>query len=817
MEYVKPKRTRLYRAVRLGVVVPPKVSRFVAGIATLAAAIFFGFWFFGVHAAENWHLALFAAVAAYALFVYTLFSESYLEMFSPPEPGEENLAEYLDYEALVVVSAFRGDISALLLPLLAVSGIDFVLARMGTTPQNFRQAVKGYLQRLPQTSAENELPSFLRACLEDRRERDLPLMLGWRDLFSGLATASPFLKQFLLDAKLEAADLRTLLDWQAENEARRKQQRRFWSTYNLMRTRSIGRGWASGYTPRLEEYAVEINKFAGKGFSPHLYGRQEETESIERILARDGKNNVILVGEPGIGKLLTVSALAERIALGKALTALSHKRVLQLNVGVLVANLANESEVEARLQSVLNEAIRAGNIILLIENIQDLFDVSHAAGTVDATQVLLPYLASERLQIIGLTTYEGYHESIAAHPDLMRLFEKVEMRAPAKEHVYAILRDVIPHIERHDNVWILYQAIKAAVELSDRFIKNAPFPEKAIDLLQEAAVLAATKQSGVVTAEHVETVVRQRTQIPIGRISDEERTVLLTLEQALHRRVVGQDEAISAIANALRRARAGIASAKKPIGSFLFFGPTGVGKTETAKVLAATYFGSEKRMVRFDMSEYQQPDSVHRLIGYDHEGGTLTTAIMDSPFSLILLDEVEKAHPDILNLFLQVLDDGRLTDALGRTIDFTNTIIIATSNAGAELIRESLVAGTAHDPGFQERVLETLQKQGIFRPEFLNRFDAIAMFKPLTQAETMQVATLLIADLNERLKGKGITVAADEPTLARLVERGFDEEFGMRPLRRIIQDKVENLVAQKLLAGAIKDGDTFTLTPENIP
>ncbi|MDE2173521.1 MAG: ATP-dependent Clp protease ATP-binding subunit [Patescibacteria group bacterium] len=817
MEYVKPQRARLYGAVRLGRIFPLPVVRFLALAGLVAAVAFFGFWLVGADQARSWHAAIIAMVVAYAAFAYAVFFESYLSISSVPEPEEENLAEYLDYPALGVVVAYRGvDLAALLLPMLAVPGVSFVLARMGTTPREFRNALTDYLKSDPGTAAGGEMPTFLRACIEDRRLRSRSLVLSWRDLFFGLATVSPFLKRFLLDARLEPADLRTLLDWQEESERKRNRRRQFWSKYNLMRSRSIGRDWASGYAPHLEKYAIEVNRYVDRNFSPHLYGRVAETEAIERILARDGKNNVILVGEAGVGKMLTVSALAARIALGEVLAALSHKRVLQLETGALTSGLTGDGEIETRLQAVLNDAVRAGNIILLIENIQDLFNDSHAAGTIDATQVLLPYLASSRLQIIGLTTYEGYHESIVTHADLARLFEKVELREPIKENVYAILRDVIPQIEGHDRVWVLYQAVKAAVELSDRYIKNAPFPEKTIDLLQEAAVLAGARGEGVVTAAHIEEVVRERTRIPVGEMAGNEKDVLLNLETTLHERVVGQDEAISAIANAMRRARSGISSAKKPIGSFLFFGPTGVGKTETAKALALAYFGSEKRMVRFDMSEYQLPDSLHRLIGHDSEAGALTTAIMDNPFSLLLLDEIEKAHPDILNVFLQVLDDGRLTDALGRTVDFTNTIIIATSNAGAELIRESVARGDGSEGGLQERILEALQTQGVFRPEFLNRFDAIVMFKPLTGDQTNQVARLLLADLNSRLKEKSITVVADEQVLAKLVSVGFDPEFGMRPLRRAVQDRVENLVAHKILAGELKNGDTLTLTPSDI-
>ncbi|MBU6491049.1 ATP-dependent Clp protease ATP-binding subunit [Patescibacteria group bacterium] len=816
MAYVDVKRTKLYRAVRLGRIVPTSLLHPIAWLGALAALISLALWAVGVVPTTTWRLFSVASVVAYVAWVYALFFGTYLDTFSAPPQREENLAAYLDYRALKAVAAYGGgDITTLLLPLLSIPGMQFVLMRIGTTPRAFRKMVKEYLRSAPVPSAD-PLPPFLGACLKSRADRNLPPVITWQDLFSELAIVSPFMQTFILEAKLEAQDIRTLLDWQVETETKRERAHRFWSAYNLMRTRSVGRTWAAGYTPELEKYAVEVNKYAGSGQAPELYGRVAETEEIERVLARDGKNNVVLVGPEGVGKTVAVSALAERIALGDALTAVAHKRVLELRVASLLGDTSNMGDIESRFESILNDAVQAGNVILLIDDIHTLFDPSGAAGTIDATRVLLPYLASERLQVIGLTTDEGYHETIARHADLMRLFEKVEIREPLKEEVYAILRAVIPHIEAHNRVWFLYQAVKAAVELSDRYVKNAPFPEKTIGVLQEAAVFAVTKgNSSVVTATHVEEVVRQKTQIPVGEIARGERATLLNLETLLHARVVGQDEAISAIANTMRRARAGTTSAKKPIGSFLFLGPTGVGKTETAKALAAAYFGSEKRMIRFDMSEYQQADSINRLIGHDAARGALTTAIMDDPFSLVLLDELEKANSDVLNVFLQVLDEGRLTDALGRTTDFTNAIIIATSNAGAELIRES-VAQEGGEANLRERVLETLQTQGIFKPEFLNRFDDIIMFKPLSREQMSRVAELLLVDLNERLKDRNITVHATPEALAKLVELGFDQEFGARPLRRVVQDKVENLVAQKLLEGTLNRGDTLSLAPENI-
>ncbi|OGE88255.1 MAG: hypothetical protein A2722_01735 [Candidatus Doudnabacteria bacterium RIFCSPHIGHO2_01_FULL_50_11] len=378
-----------------------------------------------------------------------------------------------------------------------------------------------------------------------------------------------------------------------------------------------------------------------------------------------------------------------------------------------------------------------------------------------------------------------------------------------------MLKEVVPQIETHNQVLILYQSMRSAVQLADRYIKTVPFPEKAIDLLQEAAVYAQTKgRSSVVRPEHVEEVVHIKTDIPVGKVALAEKEILLELERILHRKIIGQDEAIIAVANALRRSRSGITSEKKPIGSFLFLGPTGVGKTETAKALAEVYFGSQKRMIRFDMSEYQQPDSVERLIGQGEIRGQLTTQVMEAPFSLLLFDEVEKAHPKILDLFLQVLDEGRLTDDLGRVIDFTNTILIFTSNAGAELIRESVVQ--FRETNLKERLLDSLQKTGIFKPEFLNRFDAVIIYKPLSEEQTEKVAELFIQDLNRRLKAKDIQIAASPELLKKIVQIGYDREFGARPLRRVIQDRVETVVAKKLLSGETKRGDTITISPEEI-
>ncbi len=817
MAYFNPKGTRVYRAVRIGRFLPKKILRPTVTLGAVVTLALIALWLFGVGHTNWWHLIIISVAITYALWVYTIFFETYLDMVPPHAPSNQNLADFLDYQAMKIVTSSAGkDISQMLLPMLNMRGFSFVLLRMGIAPQDFRRALAVYLQAHANSHREDRV-SFLNDCMLEKQARQPSQspILSWRDLFLGLCTHSDFLKQIIFDAHIEREDVHMILAWQQQDYEQREISRQFWKRSNLMRTRGIGHDWASGYTARMEQYAVEVTRLpAYAGFSPRLYGRMAETEQVERILARDGKSNAILVGEKGVGKTIIISALAKRLSLGQSLHPIAYKHILRLDVAALLAGSNNAYDIEDRFRHMFADALRAGNVILFIEDIHTLFDSSRAVGTIDAAELLLPFLTSARLQIIGLTTPEHYHDTVAKDQSLSQAFEKVEVLEPAKENVYAILRDVVPHIEALEKVWVLFQAIHVAVELSDRYIKNAPFPEKTIALLQEAAVYVLTKKKHVVSSSDVESVVERKTGIPLGTSAHAERNKLLSLETDLHTRIIGQDDAISVIANAMRRARSGIASEKKPIGGFLFLGPTGVGKTETAKALATTYFGSEEHMIRFDMSEYQNADSLSRLIGHDNESGLLTTQIIDHPFSLILLDEIEKAHPKILDVFLQVLDDGRLTDALGGTADFTNAIIIATSNAGAEMIRESEV----HEQRAltKEQILNRLQEQGVFRPEFLNRFDAIVIFKPLTQNQEEQIAILMFADLNRRLKGKGVAVTADKATLTKMVQMGFSKEFGARPLRRVMQDTVENIIAKKLLSGEIARGSTFVLTAQDL-
>jgi len=490
---------------------------------------------------------------------------------------------------------------------------------------------------------------------------------------------------------------------------------------------------------------------------------------------------------------------------------------LQLDLGRLLAG--TPEQIEAKIVTAFNEAVTAGNIILFVEDIHSLFggEISKI-GAIDASEVILPYLQSSQLQLIGTTTFKEYHQYIEANSAVAASFEKIEVSEPTENETIRILEDTAPMIETRNKVVVTYEALKEIVKLAKRYLFDRPFPEKAIDLLDEVAVYVASRTADkIITPVHVQQLISEKTKIPVGEVQETEKDKLLNLEEFLHKRVIDQNEAIAAISEAMRRARSGLKKEGKPIGSFLFLGPTGVGKTETARALAESYFGSESAMSRLDMSEFKTPESMDRLIGTpDGHEGVLTSQIKENPFCLLLLDEIEKAHPDVLNLFLAILDEGRMTDRFGKKVDFSNSIIIATSNAGAELIRESIKAGESPEI-LREKLLEYLQRGGIFKPEFLNRFDGVISFKPLTQNEIYQIAQLIIQKLANRLAAeKEIFLKVAPEAIQKLSVLGYNPEMGARPMERVITDKVENWLAEKMLRGEIQKGQTIEFKESDI-
>jgi ATP-dependent Clp protease ATP-binding subunit ClpC len=642
-------------------------------------------------------------------------------------------------------------------------------------------------------------------------------------------------------------------------------------------------------TPTLDQLSVDLTEAASAGKLDPIIGRNKEIERVIQILSRRTKNNPCLIGEPGVGKTAIVEGLAHRIAAGEVPETLCNRRLLTLDIGSLVAGTKYRGEFEERLKKVIEEIKSSGNCTLFIDEIHTIVGAGAAEGAVDASSILKPPLARGELQCIGATTADDYRKHLEKDAALERRFQPVTVEEPSVEETVAILHGIKSRYEEHHKLIISDEAITTAASLAARYIPDRFMPDKAIDLIDEASsrvrirnfrapstlkeaiqeieavgeeekeeieeALVAAQDDGiaeveeqapqpadelpdpeheadlpVVTAEEIAEVVSMWTNIPVTRLASDESSRLLQMEEVLHRRIVGQDEAITAIAKAVRRARAGIKDPRRPIGSFIFLGPTGVGKTELVRVLAEFMFGSQDALIRLDMSEFMEKHAVARLvgappgyIGYD-EGGQLTEAVRRKGYSAILLDEIEKAHPDVFNILLQIFDDGHLTDAKGRKVDFRNTIIAMTSNIGAELIKRDSTLGFATKTEeskseqqayerMKEKVLEEMKK--FFRPEFLNRIDGTVVFHALNKDHIKQIVDLMLRDVWNELADKAIKMEVTDAAKDLLGDKGFDPVFGARPLRRVIQDLVEDPLSEALLRGDFGTGDTVLVDCED--
>lgn len=634
------------------------------------------------------------------------------------------------------------------------------------------------------------------------------------DLLIGLAKTDLTFKEMMNSAGIDEKGVIDVALWHKRIRKERMKPA-FWEAPVIG---GVGQDWAYGYTPMLQQYGLNLTRVANySGNHIELFDRNSYVETIEQLLAKTDKNNVLLVGDYGVGKKTLVMALAQKIATGAIHPALRYKQIMQINVGALLAGSQSQGDIAQRVNVLLYEAAQAGNIILFFDDFHAMVSSEQSVGSVNATEIILPFLQGSSLQIIGSTTIERYHKDIESATGIIAAFEKVDIPEPDGPEALKMLEETIPSIEGRYGVLFVYQALNEIIKLSDRYIHDKPFPQKALDLASEVAVKVSATKNRIVTDKDVEDTISKRTHVPVGEVDVAEKDKLLNLEEVLHKRVIGQNEAVGAVANAMRRSRSGLSDKHRPVGSFLFIGPTGVGKTEMAKALAEAYFGDEKRMIRFDMSEFQDEASIYNLIGApagpgsEGQSGKLTSAIHDNPFSLLLLDELEKAHPNLLTLFLQVFDDGRLTGGNGKTVDFTNAIIISTSNAGSEIVREYLASGKNDLDELKNGLLNYLQEKGIYTPEFLNRFDGIVVFRPLIKEEVMKIAQLMIDGLNKQLDEKGISVRVSADALEYLVQEGFDPIFGARPMRRVIQEKLENVLAKKMLVENIERGTVIDL------
>lgn len=581
----------------------------------------------------------------------------------------------------------------------------------------------------------------------------------------------------------------------------------------------------------LSEFGTDLTQLAAEDKIDPVVGRKQEIDRVIQILGRRTKNNPVLIGEPGVGKTALAEGLAQRIVSRDVPDLLTNKQVISLNLGQLVAGTRFRGEFEERLKQVMVEVCQAGNIILVIDEVHTLVGTGSSEGGMDAANLLKPALARGELQCIGATTVDEYRQYIEGDAALERRFQPVKVNEPTVEETIEILRGLRGRYEEHHRLVISDEALSAAAQLSDRYISDRYLPDKAIDLMDEAGSRVRLRHcqqasaSPAVSAEDIAQVVSAWTGVPVNRLTESESVQLLHLEEALHQRVIGQEEAVTAVARAIRRARVGLRNPHRPIASTIFCGPTGVGKTELTKALAASIFGSEDAMIRLDMSEYMESQSVSKLIGSPPgyvgygEGGQLTEAVRRQPYSVVLFDEIEKAHSDVFNLLLQLLEDGRLTDSQGRVINFKNTLIIMTSNLGSRAIEKrgnglgffvsDSDLATAQYNQTREQVNEALKQS--FRPEFLNRLDEIIVFRQLTRDEVKQIAELLLKNVEGRLREQNLLLEVSEAFKERLITEGYDPSYGARPLRRAVSRLVEDNLAEAILSGQISSGDTAVM------
>ncbi|OGH64962.1 MAG: hypothetical protein A2821_00605 [Candidatus Magasanikbacteria bacterium RIFCSPHIGHO2_01_FULL_41_23] len=624
--------------------------------------------------------------------------------------------------------------------------------------------------------------------------------------------AWPALQEILYDLNIDSVKLDNVVAWVRIREQLREDYLALRQASAHRDTHGIDRAMTAVATPFLNSFSEDLTLKAQLGYLYPCVARDNEIDAIFRII-EGGQQSVLLVGSPGVGKMSIIEGIAERMVQDRVPDRLKDKRLVQVSTSSLLAG-TTVSGAQERLIKIMNELARARNIILVINNVTDLIggeDAQQESG-MNVAGTLAEYLSGGHFLTLATTQPDAYHKHIA-NSELSSIFAKVEISIMDENQAIQVLESKAGQVEYKHNVFFSYDALARCVQHANRYLHDQYLPESALTLFSESASLAHSKHPAkpLVTTDDVAAVIGQKTGIPATSISEDESSKLLRLETEMHKRVVGQNEAVVMVASALRRARAEIRSKGRPIANFLFLGPTGVGKTELAKTIADVYFGREDRMIRVDMSEYQDKSGIYRLIGQIGQQGTglLTEAVREKPFSLILLDELEKADPNVLNLFLQVFDDGRLTDSIGRVIDFTNTIIIATSNAGTTFIQEAVRAGTPTDQ-IREKLLRS-ELKNYYRPEFLNRFDGIIVFTPLNREEIKQIAGFMLKRVAKDLEARGIDLRVEDAGLEALSQIGYDPEFGARPMRRAIQEHVEDQLAELILSGKLQRRDIIVV------
>lgn len=775
---------------------------------------------------RNNYILLFWLSIVGDLFIYYRFEQLAKKKYklTKIKKDHENIANYFNQEALITISQAyllakkNNQAEVLGIDLLAEIAkninVRLILMRLGLSSEDFQAKINRVLAKTPKQSgkritfSENLqralLISFIEA-YEHHREQ-----VTATDLLLGLASAEEIITDIFDDLNVDLRKLHNVVDWIFLHEKLVKWSQQYHSRAQSKPKNTMNRAMTARPTRLLDKVSQDYTlKARNNNFFP-LVGREKEVAEAFRVL-KEGTGNVMLVGDAGVGKTTILEGVAQLMVAEDVPKNLQDKRLVVIDPGVLIAGAGGIGGLEDRMVQIIYEVMLAGNVILAIEDIHSLLGARSTGSQADVGQVLMNFLSQGYIKVIGTTTTPEYQKYIINKEPFLRRFQVVKINEMTIDEAIRVLEARSGFLEYKYKTYFSYEAIESAVMLTDRYIKDRHLPAKALDVLEESAIYTQEHKgaNNMVTKEEVAAVLSEKTNVAVASITQSEANKLLNLEEIMHQRIVGQDEAVEAVAKALRRAREEIRDVTRPIANFLFLGSTGVGKTETAKTIAEVYFGHEKNMIRLDMSEYQDKSSIYRLLGTPDNAGYITEAIRQKPFSLILLDEIEKAHPDILNLFLQVMEDGRLTDGRGKTIDFTNSIIVATSNAATKEINMGQQQGlTAKEiyQGLMDGFLENY-----FRLEFINRFDRVVVFRSLTVNDTEIIAQRMLNKLAQTLLLKGITFQYTKDAARELAQKGYDPQFGARPLRRLIQDTVDDALAKLMLQQKISRRDVVIL------
>ncbi len=621
----------------------------------------------------------------------------------------------------------------------------------------------------------------------------------------------PEFQQFLFQHEIQEKEFIGASSWTEESFREDKLRLRWWGRDHLARIQGVGKDWSYGNAYTLLKYATDITD-SGIGEERSKHTVISEVEEIEKILSRNRSSNVILVGDDETRKEKILSSLSGKISRGDVFAPLEHKRLFVLNASLLADLTKQKTEFELELMTILTEAIRAGNVILVFKDFSNFLANAKSFGS-DALSLMENYLGSSHLQIIAFSSSSAYRQDIEPNQLCAEYFEKIAIVSDDEGSVLDVLCRNALSLENKNRVFFTYPALLTVGQSVVRYYMDASPLDKALDILFELVPSAHKRKKPIIEKSDVLALMGTKTGIPLGEVTTKEKGVLSDLEGVLHKRIIGQDEAITAIASALRRARSGVGSKDRPMGSFLFLGPTGVGKTETTKALAATFFSDESKILRLDMSEYRTDDALEKLTGSFEGGkpGVLTSMLREHPYGVLLLDEFEKTRKEVLDLFLQIIDEGVFSDMVGKKVNARNLIIIATSNAGSELIFKTVESGKDL-ASEKDALIDSIIEGGIFKPELLNRFDGVILFKPLNADELRKIAELMLKKLQTRLRGKGIELVVNDVVINEVVKAGTDPKFGARPMNRAVQDKVEQLVADRMIRGQISSGSRVELT-----